>query len=156
MVAKSDPEETLTARRPWISSYGHDTPVTVPLPRLPLYDFLASAADNMPQRPAILFYGHRLNYARLHQASMRFANALRDLGMQPGERVMIVLPDIRPWSRPFTARWPPGAWPCCPIPCRRSIGSNARRRRWPLWCWSRCAIFRDWPPACVASPASAR
>lgn len=82
------------AHRPWISAYSQGTPRTVPIPRRPLHEFLESAAEWLPRRTATMFSGDRLTYAQLNQQANQFAHVLHGLGIQPGGRVMIELPNI--------------------------------------------------------------
>jgi long-chain acyl-CoA synthetase len=81
-------------KRPWLKSYGTYTPHTVPIPRQPLHRFLEAAADNVPKQTATLFYGTGLTYQQLDSTVNQFAHALHGLGVQPGERVMVVLPNM--------------------------------------------------------------
>ncbi|HUV89895.1 MAG TPA: alpha/beta fold hydrolase [Anaerolineae bacterium] len=85
---------TLPANRPWLRSYGSHTPCTVPVPRQPLHRFLEAAAENVPKRTATVFYGSSLTYQQLEWQANQFAHALHGLGIQPGERVMVVLPNM--------------------------------------------------------------
>jgi long-chain acyl-CoA synthetase len=80
--------------RPWIQSYGKHTPATVPIPRQPLHKFLEAAADNVPKRTATVFYGSGLTYQQLEWQANQFAHALHGLGIRPGDRVMVVLPNV--------------------------------------------------------------
>jgi len=80
--------------RPWLKSYGKHTPQTVPIPRQPLHKFLEAAADNVPKRTATVFYGSKLTYQQLEWHANQFAHALHGLGVEPGERVMLVLPNM--------------------------------------------------------------
>ncbi len=86
--AKSPPS------RPWLKSYGQYTPHTVPIPRQPLHKFLEVAADNAPKRTATVFYGSKLTYQQLEGHVNQFAHALHGLGVRPGDRVMVVLPNV--------------------------------------------------------------
>lgn len=89
--------QTLTTRlirdRPWLKSYAEDVPYTIPLPRQPLHKFLESAADWVPRRTALVFQGKSTNYQTLFRQVNRFAHALHGLGVRPGDRVMLVLPN---------------------------------------------------------------
>ncbi len=85
--------EPLT-QRPWLKSYGRHTPHTVPIPRQPLYRFLEAAADNVPRRTATVFYGSTLTYQQIDWRVNQFAHALHGLGVRPGDRVMVVLPNM--------------------------------------------------------------
>jgi long-chain acyl-CoA synthetase len=84
---------SLPKQRRWLSSYGKDTPHTVPIPRQPLHRFLESAANWVPKRTAAVFFDTALTYRELDQQVNRFAHALHGLGVRPGDRIMIVLPN---------------------------------------------------------------
>jgi long-chain acyl-CoA synthetase len=84
----------LAATRPWLKSYGKYTPYTCPIPRQPLYKFLEAAADQVPNQTATVFYGSKLTYKQLNRRVNQFAHALHGLGVQPGDRVMVVLPNM--------------------------------------------------------------
>jgi long-chain acyl-CoA synthetase len=80
--------------RPWLSSYGKHTPYTVPIPRQPLHKFLEAAAANVPKRTATVFYGSKLTYQQLEGQANQFAHVLHGFGVRPGDRVMVVLPNM--------------------------------------------------------------
>ena len=80
--------------RPWLRSYSKHTPHTIPIPRQPLHTFLETAADWFPKRAATIFYGSELTYQQLDRRVNQFAHALHGLGIGPGDRVMVVLPNI--------------------------------------------------------------
>ncbi len=80
--------------RPWLKAYDHAIPRTVPIPDRPLPEFLASAADWLPRRPAVVFQDSKLTYAQLNQRATQFAHTLRGLGIRPGDRVMLYLPNM--------------------------------------------------------------
>jgi long-chain acyl-CoA synthetase len=84
----------LFSQRVWLGQYGAHTRATVPIPRQPLHKFLESTADWFPKKTAIIFYGSRQNYKQLEETVNQFAHALHGLGVQPGDRVMIVLPNV--------------------------------------------------------------
>jgi long-chain acyl-CoA synthetase len=81
-------------RMRWRQYYDPETPETVPIPRQPLETLLANSAREFPNRTALIFFGQRIGYRELDRLSNRFAHALRNLGLQPGDRVAIVLPNI--------------------------------------------------------------
>jgi len=83
----------LVRERPWLSRYDEGVPYTVAIPRRPLHRFLESAARRFPRRPAIYFFGQKIDYATLDRQANRFANALLGLGIGPGERVMLLMPN---------------------------------------------------------------
>lgn len=88
------PSEHPPGDRPWLRSYGEHTPHTIPIPDQPLYRFLETAANWMPKHIATVFYGSRLTYQQLERKVNQFAHALHGLGIKPGDRVMVVLPNM--------------------------------------------------------------
>ena len=87
------PVDELAKGRPWLGHYDKDIPHTIPIPHQPLYRFLESAADWAPRRVATVFYGKTLTYRQLEARVNQFAHGLIDLGVEPGDRVQIVLPN---------------------------------------------------------------
>ncbi|RME82344.1 MAG: alpha/beta fold hydrolase [Caldilineae bacterium] len=81
-------------QRVWLKHYGKETPHTVPIPRRILPDFLISAANWVPKRTAMIFFGRKWTYAQLKDRVDRFANVLHGMGVRPGDRVAIVLPNM--------------------------------------------------------------
>lgn len=57
----------------------------------PLHDYLRSRAKEMPDKPAIIFYGRSVTYGELNTASDRFAAYLSDNGIKKGDRVGVFL-----------------------------------------------------------------
>lgn len=82
----------LLAARPWLQHYEDGVPNTLSYPSQPLFRFLDTAARRFPHRPAVVFYGSSLSYRDLKRAANRFANALRSIGVKPGDRVALLLP----------------------------------------------------------------
>jgi long-chain acyl-CoA synthetase len=82
------------AARPWLAWYDPGVPAGIVVPDSTLPDLLATAAREYPAAPAILFYGRVIDYAIFDRLATRFAVALRNAGVAPGERVALVLPNI--------------------------------------------------------------
>lgn len=85
---------SILRQRPWLSSYPTDTPLTVPIPRQPIHKFIESAADWVPKRHAILFYGTSVTYQQLNSQVNQFAHILLGSGLGPKDRIIIVLPNV--------------------------------------------------------------
>lgn len=79
--------------RPWLLHYEDGVPYTLNYPTQPLFRFLDIAARRFPFRTATTYYDSTLSYRGLRRQANRFANALRELGIQKGERVALVLPN---------------------------------------------------------------
>lgn len=80
--------------RPWLAHYEDFVPHEVKLWDRPLYAMLDDAAENYPQRLAVIFQNTRITYRALRDRAERFAGALRRMGVRPGERVAIMLPNL--------------------------------------------------------------
>lgn len=86
----------LKAEKPWLAHYEHGVPPSVAVPDQPLQRFLLAAAQRWPRRAAVRFYGARLRYRALLGLAQRFAGALHTLGVEPGDRVLLALPNSPP------------------------------------------------------------
>ncbi|MBC2659042.1 AMP-binding protein [Pseudomonas sp. MSSRFD41] len=63
------------------------------VPLSPL-SFLKRAAHVYPQRDAVVYGERRYSYQQLHQRSRALASALERVGVQPGEQVAILAPNV--------------------------------------------------------------
>ncbi|WP_243718800.1 AMP-binding protein [Actinomadura sp. KC06] len=63
------------------------------IPDIPVTRLLDDAAERYPRRPALIFSGRRITYRELRAAVDRFADGLHRLGVQPGDRVALILPN---------------------------------------------------------------
>ena len=80
--------------KPWLAHYDEGVLPEVPVFDKPLYNLLDEAAARYPQRAAVIFQNTRISYTQLlHQAEM-FAAALRLMGVNPGDRVAVMLPNL--------------------------------------------------------------
>lgn len=84
----------LIKERPWLPYYDSGVPYTIAIPRVPVFSLLRSSARRFPLHAALVFAGNRIPYLRLNQEANRFANLLRSFGVQKGERVMLILPNL--------------------------------------------------------------
>ncbi|MDH5507822.1 MAG: alpha/beta fold hydrolase [Anaerolineae bacterium] len=94
LAPDTSPRSELIKARPWLSHYEAGVPYTVSVPNIPLQHLLRSAVRRFPLRWAVIFEGYRLTYRRLNQEANRFANTLRSLGVDKGDRVMLLMPNI--------------------------------------------------------------
>ncbi|TET72185.1 long-chain fatty acid--CoA ligase [Candidatus Bathyarchaeota archaeon] len=75
-------------------NYPRGVPISINYPEIPLYAFLENSARKFPDRDAVVFYGRRIKYEGLWDSSRRLANALRSLGVEKGDRVGLLLPNV--------------------------------------------------------------
>jgi len=80
--------------RVWHRSYDPGVPPSLVYEPLTLPQFLEQAAARYGDAPAILFHNCRLTYRELKDAVDRLATAFAALGVGPGTRVAIQLPNI--------------------------------------------------------------
>jgi long-chain acyl-CoA synthetase len=78
---------------PWASHYDPGVPLTVGPVTTSLPWLLLNAAERSPQAPALVFFGRALTYGQLNQQAASLAHALRGLGLAPGERLGLLLPN---------------------------------------------------------------
>src|SRR4051812_22636627 len=79
--------------RPWLASYPPDVPTEFEPPDVPLTRLLDDAAEAFPGGIAIAAAGETFTYRRLRELVDRFAGGLASLGVAPGDRVALVLPN---------------------------------------------------------------
>lgn len=84
----------LVRERSWLPHYDEGVPYTIAVPHVPLHYVLRSAANRFPRKTALIFEGLRISYRKLTQEVNRFGNALKSLGVDRGDRVMLLLPNI--------------------------------------------------------------
>ncbi len=81
-------------QRPWISHYDTGVPASIDYPEWTVLDLLRHSVERFPDSPALLFYGARISYHELDVLTTRLALALRRLGVERGDRVALMLPNI--------------------------------------------------------------
>ena len=79
-----------------------------------LYDIIARGAREHPERPAILFRDGATTYGELADQVNRLASALKGLGIGPGSRVALLLPNCPPFVASYYASTALGAV-CVPV-----------------------------------------
>lgn len=79
--------------RRWLKSYPAGIRWDLAAAPAPAWRLLDDAAARWPDRPAIGFYGARLSYAQLQALAARAAAGLQRLGVRPGDRVGLYLPN---------------------------------------------------------------
>jgi len=79
--------------RRWHRFYDFRVPRSLTYPRQPLSALMDFAANQYGERTATIFYGAEMSYRDLRAHSVRLATALDALGIRPGDRVGIMLPN---------------------------------------------------------------
>ncbi len=79
---------------PWLQNYDDGVPHTVDNFNEPIFAMLDAAAQKYPTRPAIIFQNTKISYAELKEKAEIFASSLRLSGVNHGDRVAIMLPNL--------------------------------------------------------------
>ncbi len=79
--------------RPWLQHYDQAVPTTIRYPQVPVTDLLDLPARVCPDKPALVFFGHKMSFLDLRRQVMRMANSLAGLGIGKGDRVVLHLPN---------------------------------------------------------------
>ena len=79
--------------RPWLAAYPEGVPADIAEPTRALTANLDGAVARFPDRVALDFLGATTTYAQLGDQVARAAEALRRIGVQPGDRVALILPN---------------------------------------------------------------
>ncbi|MGA9840239.1 MAG: long-chain fatty acid--CoA ligase [Thermoplasmata archaeon] len=77
----------------WLKSYPPDVPRHLDIPDVMLTELVGESSRIWADRTALVYYGAKWSYRRFWDESERFASALRQNGVGPGDRVAIYLPN---------------------------------------------------------------
>lgn len=83
-------------------------PSRLQYPDIPAWGLLHRAARLMPQRAGCIYYGRSTNYQNLNLSAMRFAAALQAMGVKPGDRVGLLLPNVPEYIVAINGIWRAG------------------------------------------------
>ncbi len=96
--------------RPWLGLYDPGVPRTLePYPDVPLQDYVRRSAETYGDRAALLFYGGATSFRELADRVDRLATALQRVGVKPGDRVALMLPNCPQFAFAFYAALRAGA-----------------------------------------------
>jgi long-chain acyl-CoA synthetase len=92
-VDTSIDQVTVDQERPWHQWYEANVPVNLDIPEHDLPVFLKKSAEKYTKRNAIRFFGRGISFRELDQEVNRMANALLAFGIEPGDRVALIMPN---------------------------------------------------------------
>jgi long-chain acyl-CoA synthetase len=78
---------------PWAQQYDPGVPLTVEPVTTSVPWLLLQAAEHSPQTPALAFFGRSITYGELNTQTVSLASAFKSMGLAPGERLGIFLPN---------------------------------------------------------------
>jgi long-chain acyl-CoA synthetase len=101
--------------KPWLDHYDAGVPATLePYPDRTLLDYLDESARSSPRQPIAIMHGATLSYRDLERQSDALAAALADIGVRPGDRIALCLPNVPQFLVAEFGAWKAGAI-VCPI-----------------------------------------
>lgn len=99
----------LTADRHWLANYPDCVPADPPIPDTAAWALLLNTAADFPNRAACRYMEEDTSYSQLAESSRRCADALVRMGVKPGDRVGILLPNIPEYPVALNGVWMAGA-----------------------------------------------
>ncbi len=95
--------------RPWLAHYPVCVPKALKYPAVPACGLLAHSACEFPDRVACVHLHRTTTYAELAEQARRTARMLVRLGVRPGDRVGILLPNVPEFLSTINGIWMAGA-----------------------------------------------
>ncbi|MCP4692025.1 MAG: long-chain fatty acid--CoA ligase, partial [Desulfobacterales bacterium] len=89
-------EQITCQSKPWLARYEKGTPEKMEFEEACLPDFLERSAGEFPDNMALNFQGFTVNYGQLKEMVDRFASVLSGFGVEKGDSVAILLPNMIP------------------------------------------------------------
>ncbi len=113
---------------PWLAHYPDGVDWAAPIQVAPLHALLRDTAERFPQRPAWDFLGRRTTWAQAAAGVERIAAGLQALGLRPGQRLGLLLPNCPAYPLLFFAALRAGLTVvnCNPLYTGRELEQQAR------------------------------
>jgi long-chain acyl-CoA synthetase len=113
----------MVQQKPWLKFYEPHVPPHIDYPPTTLPAVLKDKATRYPGQTALIFKGTRVTYRQLDQTVDLLAAALQRMGVLPGDRVAILLPNCPQFVMAYYAILRAGAVvvPCNPIYTAREL-----------------------------------
>ena len=80
--------------RPWYAHYDPGVPHHIEYPDLTLPELFERTAREHPAQVATIFHNRKMTYGELQRQIEAFAANLQAIGVRPGDRVAIMLPNV--------------------------------------------------------------
>ena len=82
--------------KPWLNQYEKGVSEKIEFEETFLHEFLERSAGKSPDKTALIFQGYKVTYRELNDMANRFAACLIDFGIDKGDSVAILLPNVIP------------------------------------------------------------
>lgn len=101
--------DSIYEKRPWLKNYPDSVPYDIEITgETALADFRASASTR-GEEAAVYYFDHAISYSTVDQMSDCLAAALRDLGLNKGSRIVLILQNVPQFLVVTYAAWKLGA-----------------------------------------------
>jgi long-chain acyl-CoA synthetase len=95
-------------KRPWLKNYPEWVPHDLQLPSETALSDLLHAATQKPEAPAVFYFDHVLSFGELNRYSSSLSAAFKDLGLEKGDRIILVLQNVPQFLIAAYAAWKMG------------------------------------------------
>lgn len=89
--------------KPWLKFYDEGVPEFIEFETTLLHEFLGRHCQNIPHRTAFVFQGYTISFKEFNDMVNGFAAFLQDQGVEKGDAVAILLPNVIPCPVAFYA-----------------------------------------------------
>jgi len=89
-------DQSVYSKKNWLSSYEQGIKENIEFNDVLVPQYLEESTKNFPDNPALIFQGYPLSFTELSEMVARFAAALKSFGIQKGDSVAILLPNVIP------------------------------------------------------------
>ena len=81
--------------KPWLKRYPEGVPEEIDMSSYSsVLDIFHQSLEEFADRPAYMNFGKEISFAELDRLSRDFAAYLQDLGLQKGDRIALMMPNI--------------------------------------------------------------
>jgi len=95
--------------RPWYQSYAKGVPFQIAYESTTMPQALARTVKNFPDKTALIFIDSKISYRQLNEMANRFANFLLAMGVKPGDKVAMLMPNMPQLVAATYGAWKAGA-----------------------------------------------
>ena len=88
---------------PWFKLYDKGVPLSVITPPVSIKQLFNHCAEENPERDHLIINDTKLSYGMVNLTARKLANSLRDFGIQKGDRVAIMAPNVPQYVISFEA-----------------------------------------------------
>ncbi len=80
--------------KPWLKSYEAGVKHTLDFEKVTMSDCLARTADKYPNTDGLIYFSTKISFESFNNQVNKMANALIALGVKPGDKVSLLLPNV--------------------------------------------------------------